>query len=48
MAGEIFGGLMGAGSSGNPNFYIGYIKNNSVSQKTTHKVSFYELNLSYL
>ena len=22
MAGEIFGGLMGAGSSGNPNFYI--------------------------
>ena len=47
MAGEIFGGLMGAGSSGNPNFYI-YKKKNSVSPKTTHKVSFYELNLSYL
>ena len=46
MAGEIFGGQMGAGSSGNPNFYI--YKKNSVSQKTTHKVSFYELNLSYL
>ena len=46
MAGDIFGGLMGTGSSSNPNFYI-YIKK-TVSQKTTHKVSFYELNLSYL
>ena len=46
MAGEIFGGLMGAGSSGNPNFYI--YKKKLVSQKMTHKVSFYELNLSYL
>ena len=48
MAGEIFGGLMGAGSSGNPNFYIYIKKKLEVSQKTTHKVSFYELNLSYL